>query len=211
MRKDHPAFRMTTAKDIFANVTLDEASTDSVVIININGQAVKDSWNKIKVVMNSTKDAATVTGIDGMTKVADGYTVGNDVEQNNSAAPQAMSIWVSKADDGGQSQEPEAPQFSAMSLIGSETNWSVEEMTYNNGKWISAEHDFTANSEFKIFTNGNDSWGNQDDQYGQCTEGDTVLTSNSNCGNNAPNVKGKQGKYVVVDDQTLAWDIVSEL
>ena len=211
MRKDHPAFRMTTAKDIFANVTLDEASTDSVVIININGQAVKDSWGKIKVVMNSTKDAATVTGIDGMTKVADGYTVGDDVEQNNSAAPQAMSIWVSKADDGGQSQELETAQFSAMSLIGSETNWSVEEMTYNNGKWISAEHDFTANSEFKIFTNGNDSWNNQDDQYGQCTEGDTVLTSNSNCGNNAPNVKGKQGKYVVVDDQTLAWDIVSEL
>ena len=99
MRKDHPAFRMTTADQIFANVTLDEASTDSVVIININGQAVKDSWDKIKVVMNSTKDAATVTGIDGMTKVADGYTVGDTVVQNSSAAPQAMSIWVKEADE----------------------------------------------------------------------------------------------------------------
>ena len=43
MRKAHPAFHMTTADKIFDNVTLDDASSDEVVIVNIDGESVGDS------------------------------------------------------------------------------------------------------------------------------------------------------------------------
>lgn len=195
MRKDHPAFRMTTAKDIFANVTLDEASTDSVVIININGQAVKDSWNKIKVVMNSTKDAATVTGIDGMTKVADGYTVGDDVVQNSSAAPQAMSIWVIPADASAQ-------QFDSMYVHGSFTGgtWPAAEMTYSDGKWLSAEYKCESTSEFKITTNTpewNDSqtWGKDGEKTLKIGGGNVATGCTSSF-------------KLSVDEKTMEWSLV---
>lgn len=95
MRKDHPAFHMTTADDIFNNVTLDPDSTNSVVIVNINGAAVGDSWKTIKVVMNSTKESVPVNGIDGMVKVVSGADVDNGrVEQNSYALPQSVSIWA---------------------------------------------------------------------------------------------------------------------
>lgn len=93
MRKAHPAFHMTTADQIFDNVTLDDASSDEVVIVNIDGESVGDSWEKIKVVMNSTPSAQTIAVPEGMVKVADGVTVGK-VENNTTAAPQAVSIWA---------------------------------------------------------------------------------------------------------------------
>lgn len=93
MRKAHPAFHMTTADKIFDNVTLDDASSDEVVIVNIDGESVGDSWEKIKVVMNSTPSAQTIAVPEGMVKVADGVTVGK-VENNTTAAPQAVSIWA---------------------------------------------------------------------------------------------------------------------
>lgn len=93
MRKAHPAFRMTTADQIFKNVTLDDASSDEVVIVNIDGKSVGDSWEKIMVVMNSTSAPYDTTVPAGMVKVADGVTVGK-VENNNTAAPQAVSIWA---------------------------------------------------------------------------------------------------------------------
>ena len=210
MRKDHPAFRMTTAKDIFANVTLDEASTDSVVIININGQAVKDSWGKIKVVMNSTKDAATVTGIDGMTKVADGYTVGDDVDQNSSAAPQAMSIWITPADEADTTKE-----IKSMSIVGTTNSWNNKEpdsMTLKDDKWTSdKEYTLDEKSEFKFFTNGNTDWGNNDEQLGLCGSDNTTLKTNTECGEGgAGNVKPeKTGTFkIVVDNKTLEWSLV---
>ena len=95
MRKEHPAFHMTTADDIFSNVTLDPDSTDHVVIVNINGAAVGDSWKRIKVVMNSTKESAPVNGVDDMVKVVSGPDVDNGrVEQSSYALPQSVSIWA---------------------------------------------------------------------------------------------------------------------
>ncbi|MCR4553590.1 MAG: hypothetical protein K5752_01545 [Succinivibrionaceae bacterium] len=94
MRKEHPAFRMTNAKDINANVKLDEKSSDETVIININGKAVNDTWGTIKVVMNSSAIDVDVAGVEGMTKVADGKTVGDKVLDNNKAAAQSVSIWA---------------------------------------------------------------------------------------------------------------------
>ena len=191
----------TTSSGIcFANVTLDEASTDSVVIININGQAVKDSWNKIKVVMNSTKDAATVTGIDGMTKVADGYTVGDTVDQNSSAAPQAMSIWVKEADES-------ESQFTSMEVRGI-TSWNEgDAMILKDGKWVSQTYDLQEGTEFKIVTNGT-GWGNDDNIYGDCSNNKTLASVTSGCGDNAKS--DKAGKYqIYVDEQTMTWELVA--
>jgi hypothetical protein len=88
---------MTTADDIFNNVTLDENSTDSVVIFDINGAAVGDSWSNIKVVLNSTKSAVEVSGVEGMTKVVDNNHIDDgEVAQNTQADAQSVSIWVTK-------------------------------------------------------------------------------------------------------------------
>jgi len=195
MRKDHPAFRMTTADQIFANVTLDDASTDSVVIININGQAVKDSWGKIKVVMNSTKEAAAVDNVEDWTKVADGYTVGDDVDQNSSAAPQAMSIWVIPADASAQ-------QFDSMYVHGSFTGgtWPAAEMTYSDGKWLSAEYKCESTSEFKITTNTpewNDSqtWGKDGEKTLKIGGGNVATGCTSSF-------------KLSVDEKTMEWSLV---
>jgi pullulanase len=51
MRKEHPAFRMTTTKQIAANIHFADAPK-RVVSYTINGAAVKDKWNKIFVVYN---------------------------------------------------------------------------------------------------------------------------------------------------------------
>ena len=225
MRKDHPAFRMTTAKDIFDNVNLDEASTDSVVIVNINGQAVKDSWDKIKVVMNSTKDAEPVANVEGWTKVADGYTVGDDVVQNSSAAPQAMSIWYTKADeandatetqgtatDTGTNQKSNDSMFVRGNIISE--GWDPEEMTYADGKWTSNVHNFVAGSQFKVLTNSSD-WdtAGANGIFGVCGDDKSVLKANAHedCGGDAGNVTpGKEGSFkLVIDDKTMAWELVS--
>jgi hypothetical protein len=122
MRREHPAFRMTTAELINKNVTLDPASTDEVVIININGEAVNDEWGTIKVVMNSKDTEVEVAGVAEMTKVADGKDVGN-VTQNSKAAPRAVSIWITEnANYCGATQ-----RFNSLYLVGSfsASNWTT--------------------------------------------------------------------------------------
>jgi pullulanase/glycogen debranching enzyme len=122
MRSEHPAFRMTTAELINKNVTLDEASTDEVVIININGEAVNDEWGTIKVVMNSKDTEVEVAGVAEMTKVADGKDVGN-VTQNGKAAPRAVSIWVTENENYCEATQ----RFDSLYLVGSfpASNWST--------------------------------------------------------------------------------------
>lgn len=52
MRKEHPAFRMTDAKQVAANIKFIENSKPGVVSCIINGQSVNDPWKKIFVVFN---------------------------------------------------------------------------------------------------------------------------------------------------------------
>lgn len=54
MRKDHPAFRMKTAKDIAANIQFRDNAKPGTVIYEINGAAVKDGWKKILVCFNGS-------------------------------------------------------------------------------------------------------------------------------------------------------------
>ena len=51
MRKKHPAFRLTTQKEIAALIHFENAE-DRVVSFQINGEAVGDEWKKVFVVLN---------------------------------------------------------------------------------------------------------------------------------------------------------------
>jgi len=55
MRKEHPAFRMRTAKEIADNLVFLEKLPAGIVGYTINGRAVKDSWEKIRVYFNGNK------------------------------------------------------------------------------------------------------------------------------------------------------------
>lgn len=54
MRREHPAFRMKTAKEIVDNIHFMENMPAGVVAYTINGAAVNDSWKKIIVYHNGT-------------------------------------------------------------------------------------------------------------------------------------------------------------
>lgn len=59
LRKAHPAFRMSTADEVKANLTFLPASS-SVIAYSLNGKAVGDSWNQIVVAHNPNKKAVTI-------------------------------------------------------------------------------------------------------------------------------------------------------
>ncbi|MBL7857748.1 MAG: type I pullulanase [Cyclobacteriaceae bacterium] len=61
MRKEHPAFRMTDAKQLSTNIQFDKTSTPGVVSYGINGAALGDSWKKIWVGYNGSAGQQTVT------------------------------------------------------------------------------------------------------------------------------------------------------
>lgn len=206
MRKDHPAFRMTTAEQIFANVTLDEASTNEVVIVNIKGSAVGDEWKNIKIVMNSTKTEAPVKGVSDMTKVADGFKVGDSVVDNDKAAAQAVSIWAEVA-------APDERKHEAMYVVGSMNGWNAtnpDPMTFKDGKW-SIELTLDTDSIFKVLLNTNGWADNDANIFGLRNPGDTQLCSAADGCNNgdAANVKpGLAGKYdFIVNDSDMTFEL----
>lgn len=54
MRKAHPAFRMTTAKQVSANIRFNSDLPANTVAYSIDGSAVNDSWRKIFIVYNGS-------------------------------------------------------------------------------------------------------------------------------------------------------------
>ena len=64
IRKEHPAFRMTTAKQIAANIRFRDEPA-GVVAYTINGRSVKDSWNKIFVIYNGAAEENKIHLPDG--------------------------------------------------------------------------------------------------------------------------------------------------
>jgi pullulanase len=60
LRKNHPAFRMTSAEQIANNIRFVDTGNDHLVAYTINGAAVADSWKKILVVLNGGEKAATL-------------------------------------------------------------------------------------------------------------------------------------------------------
>ncbi len=180
MRKNHPVFHMTTAALINANVTLDSASTGStnkfvpgeegnnVVILNINGAAVGDSWGTIKVVMNSTARAVAVAGVTDMIKVADGVTVNEEgLENDGVAAARSVSIWMSPNTSTG------PVNFPALYLAGDITDWTnAPSMTWNSdtGEWVYKHVTFGTESKFKFKADAKSwevSWGAAEGKEGE--------------------------------------------
>lgn len=192
MRKAHPAFHMTTADQIFDNVTLDDASSDEVVIVNIDGESVGDSWEKIKVVMNSTPSAQTIAVPEGMVKVADGVTVGK-VENNTTAAPQAVSIWAVVNEDAANKTHAQ------LYYVGDSSGWKFKPMTYKNGYWT-LETTLEEGSEFKI--TGEASWDgelyNSSNGTSLCLQGDEGCPTIGNI-----TIKATGLGLVKVNDKTL--------
>ena len=60
MRKEHPAFRMRTTKEIAANLVFLEKLPAGLIGYTINGESVKDSWKKIKIYFNGTGISQTM-------------------------------------------------------------------------------------------------------------------------------------------------------
>lgn len=52
MRKDHPAFRMTSAQDVARNIVFDETDEPNLISYSILNNANGDEWNEIKVILN---------------------------------------------------------------------------------------------------------------------------------------------------------------
>lgn len=192
MRKAHPAFHMTTADQIFKNVLLDDASTDEVVIVNIDGKSVGDSWETIKVVMNSTSAPYDTTVPAGMVKVADGVTVGK-VENNTTAAPQAVSIWAVVNEDAANKTHAQ------LYYVGDSSGWKFKPMTYANGYWT-LETTLEEGSEFKI--TGEASWDgelyNSSNGTSLCLQGDEGCPTIGNI-----TIKATGLGLVKVNDKTL--------
>ena len=57
MRKEHPAFRMSTAKQISNHIRFIEGLPGGIIAYMINGAAIGDKWKKILVVFNGTGKA----------------------------------------------------------------------------------------------------------------------------------------------------------
>jgi len=55
MRKEHPAFRMTTAQQVAQNIAFENASPGTIAY-TINGEAMQDNWKKIWIAFNGTGD-----------------------------------------------------------------------------------------------------------------------------------------------------------
>lgn len=61
LRKEHPAFRMTTADDIARNIVFDKVKEPNLISYSIRNNANGDQWKEIKVIFNGSSDGRTVS------------------------------------------------------------------------------------------------------------------------------------------------------
>ena len=61
LRKEHPAFRMTSAADIAKHIVFDKVKTPNVISYSIKDNANGDQWKEIKLVFNGNNEAVTVS------------------------------------------------------------------------------------------------------------------------------------------------------
>ena len=78
MRKEHPAFRMMSAKQVASNIKFLEGMPAGVVAYTINGAAVGDKWKKIFVAFNGTGKDISITAQPGNYKC---FIAGNMVSE----------------------------------------------------------------------------------------------------------------------------------
>lgn len=61
LRKQHPAFRMTTANEIANHIAFDKIALDNVISYSIKDNANGDEWEEIKLVFNGNNTPVTVS------------------------------------------------------------------------------------------------------------------------------------------------------
>jgi pullulanase len=61
LRREHPAFRMTTGKQIAQNIRFDEQAPAGTIVYTINGAALGDSWKKIRIAFNGSNTEKVLT------------------------------------------------------------------------------------------------------------------------------------------------------
>lgn len=60
LRKSHPAFRMTDAKDIAEHIVFDEVDVPNLISYSIKDNANGDKWNEIKLIFNGSSESREV-------------------------------------------------------------------------------------------------------------------------------------------------------
>ncbi len=60
MRRNHPAFRMTTTEEVAKNVVFDKVKLENVVSYSIKNHANGDEWKEIKLIFNGNPSAVEV-------------------------------------------------------------------------------------------------------------------------------------------------------
>jgi pullulanase len=78
MRKEHPGFRMQTAKQIVSNLKFIEGMPAGVIAYTINSAAVGDKWKKIFVAFNGTGKDVSIAAQQGKYKC---FVAGNMVSE----------------------------------------------------------------------------------------------------------------------------------
>jgi pullulanase len=96
MRKEHPAFRMTTAGQVATNLKFIDNLPGGVVAYTINGVAVNDNWKKIQVCFNGTGEIKDlpVEIKNGKVAILNNKIGGNeDVENTITLQPYSCSVF----------------------------------------------------------------------------------------------------------------------
>jgi len=85
LRKDHPAFRMTSAGEIRRHLHFIETGDPSTIVYQLTDNANGDKWKTILVILNGGEDAKTVTIPTGR------WTLVSDGNQTNQAGISSVS------------------------------------------------------------------------------------------------------------------------
>ena len=70
IRKEHPAFRMTTAKQVAENILFDQHVHERTIAYTINGAALEDKWKTIFIAFNGSDATKEFSLPDGHWKMA---------------------------------------------------------------------------------------------------------------------------------------------
>jgi len=89
MRKAHPAFRMTTTKQISSGIRFVNNLPEHMVAYAVNGAAVKDAWKKIFIVYNGSANTQSINLPQGKWNLFDTNTLNN----KNIAGKIEVSPW----------------------------------------------------------------------------------------------------------------------
>jgi pullulanase len=94
MRKEHPAFRMTSTIQIATNIEFFDFGPPDVVMFQINGAAVGDKWKSILICLNGNGKGK----VDVMSGLWKPFIVNNKLtkevnEKNKSTLPYSFSLY----------------------------------------------------------------------------------------------------------------------